>query len=81
MYLRTISNNQEGSFSLRSRREWVEGVSWLESGADDIYCPPTFLVGLSRGKEKMKLNILKGLESLRGRIDFWPLGIFGLMAF
>lgn len=28
-------------------------MSWLENGANDICLPPTFLAGLSRGKEKI----------------------------
>lgn len=72
----TLSNNQDVLFSIRSRQGWVEGVSWLENGADDIYAPPTFLAGLSRSKEKiLKPNILKGLKIL------WLLGIHGLLAF
>lgn len=40
------------------------------------------MADLSRDKEKiMKVKILKGLENLRGRIEFWLLGIFGLLGF
>lgn len=81
--LRTLNkSHKESSFSLRNRKGFIERFSWLESGADDIYFPPTFLAGLSRGKEKiMKLKILKGLENLRGMKDFWLLGIVGPLAF
>lgn len=59
----------------------IEGVSWLENNANDIYFPPISLASLSRGKENiMKLKNLKELENL-SEDRLFVLGIFGLLAF